>query len=150
MFIYFLGTERDRAWTGEGQRERETQNRKQAPGSEPSAQSPTRGSNSRSTRSWPGWNRTLNQLRHPGAPLLNLSTVILLHFSHPKLHRFQTNCHFLDGTVQWLCVFAHSFLYLKNAFFLLYLITPTHFSKMSRASCLLLVFPGLFLELPLL
>ena len=31
---------------GEGQRERETQNRKQAPGSEPSAQSLTRGSNS--------------------------------------------------------------------------------------------------------
>ena len=28
------------------ERERETQNRKQAPGSEPSAQSPTRGSNS--------------------------------------------------------------------------------------------------------
>ena len=32
---------------GEGQRERETQNGKQAPGSEPSAQSLTRGSNSR-------------------------------------------------------------------------------------------------------
>uniref|UniRef100_A0A8C9KKS5 Orn/DAP/Arg decarboxylase 2 N-terminal domain-containing protein n=1 Tax=Panthera tigris altaica TaxID=74533 RepID=A0A8C9KKS5_PANTA len=34
-----------------GQRERETQNRKQAPGSEPSAQSPTRGWNSRTVRS---------------------------------------------------------------------------------------------------
>ena len=65
-FIYFW--ERDRAWTGEGQREREKQNRKQAPGSEPSAQSPTRGSNSRTARSWPGWSRTLNRLRHPGAP----------------------------------------------------------------------------------
>ena len=53
---------------GEGQRERETQNRKQAPGSEPSAQSPTQGSNSRTARSWPGWSRTLNRLRHPGAP----------------------------------------------------------------------------------
>ena len=61
---------RDRAWMGEGQRERETQNRKQAPGSEPSAQSPTRGSNSRTARSWPGWSRTLNRLRHPGAPNL--------------------------------------------------------------------------------
>ena len=49
--LFIFGTERDRARTGEGQRERETQNRKQAPGSEPSAQSPTRGSNSRTARS---------------------------------------------------------------------------------------------------
>ena len=41
MFIF--ETERDRAWVGEGQRERETQNLKQAPGSELSAQSPTLG-----------------------------------------------------------------------------------------------------------
>ena len=70
-FLFSFGTERDRAWTGEGQRERETQNRKQAPGSEPSAQSLTRGSNSQTARSWPGWSRTLNRLRHPGAPLLH-------------------------------------------------------------------------------
>ena len=38
---------------GEVQRERETQNRKQAPGSEPAAQSLTRGSNSRTARSRP-------------------------------------------------------------------------------------------------
>ena len=43
----------DRAWTGEGQRERETQNLKQAAGSEWSAQSPMRGSNSQAVRSWP-------------------------------------------------------------------------------------------------
>ena len=66
--LSIFGTERDRAWTGEGQRERETQNQKQVPGSESSAQSPTRGSNSRTTRLWPGWSRTLNRLRHPGAP----------------------------------------------------------------------------------
>ena len=66
--LFIFGTERDRAWTGEGQRERETQNRKQAPGSEPSVQSLTRGSNSRTARSWPGWSRTLNRLHHPGAP----------------------------------------------------------------------------------
>ena len=66
--LFIFGTERDRAWTGEGQRERETQNRKQAPCSEASAQSLTRGSNSRTARSWPGWSRTLNRLRHPGAP----------------------------------------------------------------------------------
>ena len=57
---------------GEGQRERETQNRKQAPGSEPSAQSLTRGSNSRTAISWTGWSRTLNRLRHPVAPIVLL------------------------------------------------------------------------------
>ena len=51
MFIYFW--DRDRAWMGEGQRERETQNPKQAPGSERSAQSLTQGLNSRTVRSWP-------------------------------------------------------------------------------------------------
>ena len=34
MFIYFWETERDRAWAGEGQRKKETQNLKQAPGPE--------------------------------------------------------------------------------------------------------------------
>ena len=43
----------DRGWTGEGQRERETQNLKQAPDSELSAQSPMWGLSSRSARSWP-------------------------------------------------------------------------------------------------
>ena len=43
----------DRPRTGEGQRERETQNPKRAPGSELSAQSPTRGSNPRAARSRP-------------------------------------------------------------------------------------------------
>ena len=42
---------RDRVWAGERQRERETQN--QPPGSKLSAQSPTRGPNSRTPRSWP-------------------------------------------------------------------------------------------------
>ena len=45
-FIYFWETDRDRAGVGEGQRENETQNLKQAPGSELSAQSPMWGSNS--------------------------------------------------------------------------------------------------------
>ena len=45
--------ETDRAWAGEWHRERETQNPKQAPGSELSAQSLTWGSNSSTTRSWP-------------------------------------------------------------------------------------------------
>ena len=38
---------------GEGQRERETENPKQAPGSELSAQNLMRGSNSQTTGSWP-------------------------------------------------------------------------------------------------
>ena len=49
MFIIFeRGKDRDQA--GKGQREREAQNRKQAPGSELSAQSSMRGSNSQTTR----------------------------------------------------------------------------------------------------
>ena len=44
LFIFERERERkrDRTWVGEGQRERETQNLKQTPGSEPSAQSPHR------------------------------------------------------------------------------------------------------------
>ena len=46
MVIFIFETERDRASVGKGQRERETQNLKQVPVCELSAQSPTRGSNS--------------------------------------------------------------------------------------------------------
>ena len=45
-------TENDWAWAEEGQRERETQNLKQAPGCELSAQSLMWGSNSWTVRSW--------------------------------------------------------------------------------------------------
>ena len=50
MFIFEREWEREQAHeqVGEGQRERETQNLKQVPGSELSAQNPTRGSNPRS------------------------------------------------------------------------------------------------------
>ena len=52
MFIYFDGQEgRDKVQAGEGQREKETQNPKQASGSELSAQSPMWGSNPQTTRS---------------------------------------------------------------------------------------------------
>ena len=47
----FWRTERDRVRAGEGPRERETQNPKQAPGSELSAQSPRWGSNPQTVRS---------------------------------------------------------------------------------------------------
>ena len=46
IFLCLFIFERDRAQMGEGQRERETWNLKQAPGSELSAQSTTRCSNS--------------------------------------------------------------------------------------------------------
>ena len=51
MFIYFWERQRQNV-SGLGQREREAQNPKQAPGSELSAQSLTWGSNSRAVRSW--------------------------------------------------------------------------------------------------
>ena len=66
-----MGTEGDRAWTGEGQRERETQNRKQAPGSEPSDQSLTRGSNSRTARSWPELKSDVSPTEPPRRPKLH-------------------------------------------------------------------------------
>ena len=49
--VYLYLREREREQAGEGQRARETQNPKQAPDSELSAQSPTRGSNLRTMRS---------------------------------------------------------------------------------------------------
>ena len=49
LFLRQRETEHERGRVREG----ETQNLKQAPGSELSAQSPTRGSNSRTARSWP-------------------------------------------------------------------------------------------------
>ena len=50
--IHFL-RDRDGVQAGQGPREKGTQNLKQAPGSEPSAQSPTRGLNPRAARSRP-------------------------------------------------------------------------------------------------
>ena len=51
--LFIFKSQRDRAWVGEGQRERETQNLKQDPGSEPLAQRPMWGSNPWTVRSWP-------------------------------------------------------------------------------------------------
>ena len=53
---------------GEGHRERETQNLKQAPGSELSAQSPTRGSNSPTVRSRPEPKLDAQQTEPPRRP----------------------------------------------------------------------------------
>ena len=72
FFLTFTGFLRERAQAGEGQRERETQNPKQAPGSELSAQSWTRGSNSRTARDRDlSWSQKLSPLKT--APLYILS-----------------------------------------------------------------------------
>ena len=86
VFYYLFLTERDRARAGVGQRERETQNPKQAPGSELSAQSPTRGLNPRTVRSWPELKLDmLNQLSHLGAPILSIFNKT--HWSREILHK---------------------------------------------------------------
>ena len=75
MFIFIFGTERDRAWAGGAERERETQNQKQAPGSELSAQSPTRGSNPWTVRSWPEPKSDAQPTEPPRSPRLALLTM---------------------------------------------------------------------------
>ena len=50
MYLFLIDREKEHEW-GEGQKEKETQNPKQAPGSELSAQSPTLGLNSKAVRS---------------------------------------------------------------------------------------------------
>ena len=72
--LCFWDKERQSMSMGGGHRERETQNLKQAPGSEVSAQSPLWGLNSQTclnsqtVRSWPELNPRINWLSHPGAP----------------------------------------------------------------------------------
>ena len=70
MFIYFWETERQSR--GGAERERETQNPKQAPGSELSAQSACHGAQTH--KPWDhdlSQSQTLNPLSHPGAPNQN-------------------------------------------------------------------------------
>ena len=57
---------------GEGQRERETQNPKQAPGSELSAQSPMQRLNSQTARSWPEPKLDAQLTEPPRRPSLNV------------------------------------------------------------------------------
>ena len=56
LFIFEKERETEASMIG-AERETKTQNPKQAPGSEPSAQSPLRGSNSQTMRSWPELNK---------------------------------------------------------------------------------------------
>ena len=68
--FFIFETERETEHEQGGRRERETQNRKQAPGSELSAQSPTRGSNSQTVRSWPEPKSDAQPAKPPRRPLL--------------------------------------------------------------------------------
>ena len=85
--FFSFENERDRMQVVEEQRERETQNPKQAPGSELPAQSPTRGSNSHSWDHDLSWSRTPNWLSHPGAPILKF---LKEHFIWEHLHLPET------------------------------------------------------------
>ena len=65
VYLFFL-RERERESMSGGGAERETQNLKQAPGSELSAQSPTQGSDPQTARSWHKmWDHGLSQSRLP-------------------------------------------------------------------------------------
>ena len=70
--VYLFLRQRDRAWTGEGQREREAQNPKQAPA--PSCQPRAwRGARTHRPRDRDlSRSRTLNRLSHPGAPCAHI------------------------------------------------------------------------------
>ena len=74
MFVYFL----DREGGGGAERERETQNLNQAPGSELSAQGPMRGLNSRTTRSWPEPKSDAQPTEPPGSTGSSLSWCIFV------------------------------------------------------------------------
>ena len=83
FFLNFLKClfilERETGQVGQGQRERESQNRKQAPGSELSAQSWMRGSNSQAMRSRPEPKldaQLTEPPRHPIAPFYLLKATL--------------------------------------------------------------------------
>ena len=93
--MFTFDSVRDRAGVREGQRERETQNPKQAPGSELSAQSPTWGSNSQSTRSWPEPKSDAQPTEPPRRPVIEFISwqrAILSVFSISQYHQV-TNWH---------------------------------------------------------
>ena len=69
--------DRERPWAWEGRRERETQNLKQAPGSQLSVQSPMRSSNPGAMRSWPEPKSEASPTEPPRRPLPDFSWVNL-------------------------------------------------------------------------
>ena len=77
---------------GGTEREGETQNPKQAPGSELSAQSPTRGSNSRTVRSWPEPKSDTQPTEPPRRPR-NTTFVMILYL--------ETTCALANNYHRW-------------------------------------------------
>ena len=82
LFIFKTETEHEWVWG----RERGRQNLKQTPGSELSAQSPTRGSNSRVVRSWPEPKSDAQPTESPRYPTPRYVVLIFnLHLGHRLL-----------------------------------------------------------------
>ena len=75
--VYFWERESCRVQVGEKQRERETQNLKQAPGFELSVQSLMQGSNSGTTRSWPEPKLDAQPTEPPRHPKKNAGTILI-------------------------------------------------------------------------
>ena len=90
-FIYFWETGRDRAQVGEGHRKIGTQNPKQAPDSELSAQSPTWGSNPQTVRSWPEVRRLTNWGPQAPPPYYSIYITVLKwqNYGNGKIHGFK-------------------------------------------------------------
>ena len=107
-FIYFWETERDREWAWDGQRERQTQNLKQTPGSKRSAQRLMRGLNPRTVRSWPEPKSTNAQpTEPPRRPVqVSLNWVIITHFP-PRVLCFSGGSPHSLNNKQWqVCTFV--------------------------------------------
>ena len=113
-FIYFWEGETDREWARQEQRERERQNPKEPPGSELSAQSPTRGSNSWTARSWPKPKLDAQPTEPPRCPFqshinsLCVLSLLQLYFYHfrwswhlikPMLLNSKASNHSLDANI---------------------------------------------------
>ena len=69
IFMFIFGRDRDSVWAREGQRERKTQNPKQAPGSKLSAQNLMWAQNHKPRDHDLSHNWMLNWLSHPDAPM---------------------------------------------------------------------------------
>ena len=124
--VYFI-FERDRAWVWEGQRERETQNLKQAPGSQLSAQSPD--TELKPTNWWDydlSWSWMHNRLSHPGALYIFFGEVSksFAHFSKKiffALLHCRSSLYILDINPLWDTWFTNTFSHSKHCLFTLLL-----------------------------
>ena len=93
MFIYFWKKERERererAWVEEGQRDRERQNLRQAPGFELLAQSLTWCSNSQTLKSWPELKLDTQLTEPPRCPYSFIFKISILKYLEMKSFTFK-------------------------------------------------------------